>query len=200
MRRKYLVLTLVLLIMAGFPAKDAAAAATWVSTSPLPPAYVGVPYSHQLQATTATPPILYSITGGSIPGLSLSPSGLITGTVTAPGLATVTIQALDASPVAGPVSRTFTISYLPGGVTGDLRIKRLQVRFANNRPEITVAKDQPPPRVAGLRIPARWLGPRPRVRDRTIHVQREARLARRRSSTATLYAARIRATAVLRMG
>ncbi|HTO45284.1 MAG TPA: putative Ig domain-containing protein [Burkholderiales bacterium] len=54
-------------------------------TSPatLPAAQVGVPYSFTLTATGGTPPYAWSLASGSLPaGLSLSASGLISGTPT----------------------------------------------------------------------------------------------------------------------
>lgn len=150
MKRKSFLIFLILLLAAIFPATDSVASVTWVSTSPLPPAYVGVPYSYQLEATSVPPPTTYAIVAGSMPGLSLSSSGLITGTVLSSGTATVTIRASGITATGAPQSadRTFTLSYLDTGVTGSLRIKQLQVHFNNNRPEITVEKNQSPPRVS----------------------------------------------------
>lgn len=150
MKRKSFLIFLIMLLAAIFPAKDSGASVTWVTTSPLAPAYVGVPYSYQLEATTVPPPTTYSIVAGSMPGLSLSSSGLITGTVLSSGTATVTIRASGFTATGAPQSadRTFTLPYLDTGVTGSLRIKRLQVLFENNRPEITIEKNQSPPRVS----------------------------------------------------
>lgn len=150
MKRRSFIIFLIVLLAAIFPAKEAFASVTWVSNSPLPPAYVGAPYSYQLQATSVPPPTVYTIVAGSLPGLSLSPSGLISGTVTTSGTATVTIRGTDSDVSTTPQSadRTFTISYLATGVTGPLRIKRLQIQFDNNRPEITIVKNQSPPQVS----------------------------------------------------
>ncbi len=152
MKRKSLIIFLALFFAVGFPAKDAFAVITWISTSPLPPAYVGVPYSFQLQATGEVPPVTYTIVpvAGSLPpGLTLSLSGLISGTVATPGSATFTVNATANTIAGGPETfgRIFTIASLATGVTGSLRIKRLQISFDNNRPEITVEKNQVPPRV-----------------------------------------------------
>ncbi|MEN8141275.1 MAG: Ig domain-containing protein [Thermodesulfobacteriota bacterium] len=156
--KKIIILLLIVILATGLKAKNAAAIVTWNPAPALPPVTVGVPYSHQLQAaTTNFPdylPITYTLTAGGIPGLSLSSTGLISGTVAAPGPATITIQAADLDPDnPPPVVQTFTITYLPtphalvSGVTGPLQIKRLQLRFDNNRPEITVAKNQKPPKL-----------------------------------------------------
>lgn len=54
------------------------------SASPLPSAVQGATYSYQLTATGGTPPYTWAITSGALPSyLSLSSSGLITGTVPA---------------------------------------------------------------------------------------------------------------------
>ncbi len=54
---------------------------TITSLCPLPPAEEGVPYTYTFLATGGTPPYLWGIISGSLPsGLSLSTSGVITGT------------------------------------------------------------------------------------------------------------------------
>ena len=64
----------------------------------LPTAYVNVPYSQQLTANS-TAPYTYAITFGSLPpGITLSPSGLISGTCSVPGFYTAfTISITDAN-------------------------------------------------------------------------------------------------------
>jgi hypothetical protein len=57
-----------------------------VTTSPLPGANEGQPYSVQLAATGGLPPYAWSITGGALPvGLTLSSTGIISGTPTQVG-------------------------------------------------------------------------------------------------------------------
>jgi hypothetical protein len=56
---------------------------TITTTSPLPDAIVGEPYSYQLAATGGTPPYTWQVTSGNLTGygLALSATGLISGTV-----------------------------------------------------------------------------------------------------------------------
>jgi hypothetical protein len=71
-----------------------------VTTSHLPPARVGVPYSVQLSAGGGTPPYAWSLTSGSVlpPGLGLAPStGVVAGTPTGAGTFGFGILAADAS-------------------------------------------------------------------------------------------------------
>jgi len=67
-----------------------------VSTSELPPAYVGMAYAVQLSAANGNGSYTWSVTSGSLPaGLSLSASGLISGTPTTSGTSAFTVQAAD---------------------------------------------------------------------------------------------------------
>jgi hypothetical protein len=69
-----------------------------ITTTTIPNAQVGVPYSQQLVATGGTTPYTWSITLGSLPsGLSMDSTGLITGTPTTTTLtpATFTAQVMD---------------------------------------------------------------------------------------------------------
>lgn len=155
MTRNSFIIFLVVILAVSLSAKGAFAAVTWVSTSPLPPAYIGEPYSFQLQATETLPnipPVTYSIVpvAGSLPpGLNMSLSGLISGTVNSTGTATFSVRAAANVLTGGSsfVDKVFTVSSFASGVIGPLRIKRLEVNFDNNRPEVTVAKNQIPPRV-----------------------------------------------------
>jgi hypothetical protein len=56
----------------------------------------GVPGSFQIDACCGTPPYTFTIYSGSLPaGLSLSSTGLISGTATTPGYTTVCITLTD---------------------------------------------------------------------------------------------------------
>jgi Ice-binding-like/Putative Ig domain len=69
----------------------------------LPAATVGVPYAQQLVATGDVGPFTFAVTSGALPaGLSMSPSGMISGTPITPGVATFTIAA-SAPDVCGSV-------------------------------------------------------------------------------------------------
>ena len=67
------------------------------TTSPLPSATVGVPYSLQLQATGGFGALAWSITSGSLPdGIGMDGAGSISGALTATGVpADFTVQVVD---------------------------------------------------------------------------------------------------------
>ena len=80
----------------------------------LPAATVGTAYSQTLSAT-GTPAPTFAVTAGSLPaGLTLSASGLLSGTPTAVGTATFTVTATNA---AGTDARQFTITVAAATVT-----------------------------------------------------------------------------------
>ena len=86
------------------------------TTSPLPAATSGSPYSRQIQTSGGLAPITYSSIGGSLPsGLSLNSStGVISGTPTSSGNYSFTVRAEDScvSPFAGigqRIDRTFSL-------------------------------------------------------------------------------------------
>ncbi len=69
-----------------------------VTTTSLPSATVGSPYSRSLGASGGTPPYSWAITSGSLPaGLSLSSSGLISGTPTTYAVSSFTVQVTDST-------------------------------------------------------------------------------------------------------
>lgn len=76
-----------------------------------PAGQVGVTYSHSY-VTTGAPTPTVTVTGGTLPaGLTLSPTGVLSGTPTAAGTATFTIQASNG--VGGPASITNTVTIGP---------------------------------------------------------------------------------------
>ena len=65
-------------------------------TGSLPNAIVGAAYSQTLQAAGGVGPYTYAVTAGALPaGLSLSSTGTVSGTPTAPGASSFTITATD---------------------------------------------------------------------------------------------------------
>ena len=82
-----------------------------ISPASLPQPIVGVAYSQTLATTGGTAPYTYSLGGGILPpGLSLSSSGVISGTSTASGSHTFTVNVADsASPTAQTASKSYNV-------------------------------------------------------------------------------------------
>lgn len=79
-----------------------------VVTTTLDNARVGTPYSQVIQAEDGNPPYTWSRTAGSLPpGLSLSPSGVISGNPSADGSFGFTVEVLDQ--FDGSDSQSFTL-------------------------------------------------------------------------------------------
>jgi hypothetical protein len=87
-----------------------------IATDSLKPATVGAAYSSQLQGQGIQSNVTYEVTSGSLPaGVTLSPSGLISGTPSAAGASTFTIKgtAVSTNPSAEGTrvdSKTFTLN------------------------------------------------------------------------------------------
>ncbi|MGK5049962.1 putative Ig domain-containing protein [Janthinobacterium sp. RB2P8] len=82
-----------------------------VTPSTLPAASVATAYSQQLTANGGVAPYAYTVSSGSLPaGLTLSSSGLLSGTPTAGGSFTLTVQAADAHLFTGTQSYTVVVS------------------------------------------------------------------------------------------
>ena len=79
----------------------------------VPPATVGVPYSHQLIATGGILPRTWSPIVGPPLGLTLSPGGVLSGTPTTAGTPSFTVQVQDAGTLAQTVNRTLNITISP---------------------------------------------------------------------------------------
>jgi len=96
------------------------------TTSPLPSGVQGTPYSRTLTATGGTGTNTWSLASGSLQaGLSLSSAGVITGTPTATGSATFTVQVTDGAQTAQKsltlavvLPLTITTASLPTGGVG----------------------------------------------------------------------------------
>jgi uncharacterized protein (TIGR03437 family) len=73
-----------------------------ITTTSLPAGAVGEPYNSGVSADGGSPGYTFAITSGSLPpGLTLAPSGAITGTPTAPGLFPILVQVTDSLGVTG---------------------------------------------------------------------------------------------------
>lgn len=87
------------------------AAALTITTSSLSNATLGAPYSTSLAATGGTPPYTWSLYSGSLPsGLALSSNGTISGTPTAIGTSSFTVQVTDSASAANTKGLTLTVS------------------------------------------------------------------------------------------
>ncbi len=88
---------------------------TITTTSPLPTATVGQTYTQQLQTTGGQAPINFSLISGLLPpGLSLSSTGLISGTPTSSGNYSFTVRARDScSAGAQNIQKAFSLTVNP---------------------------------------------------------------------------------------
>ena len=115
----------------------AAATAPVITTTTLPGGTTGTAYSTQL-AAIGSAPITWSLSSGSLPnGLTLSASGVISGTPTAAGTSNFTVKATNSAGnatkalsiviTAATVAPTITTTTLPGGTTGTAYSQTLAV-------------------------------------------------------------------------
>ncbi|MFN7135031.1 MAG: Ig domain-containing protein, partial [Myxococcales bacterium] len=92
-----------------------------ISTAALPDAYTGAAYNQSLAASGGKAPFTWTIGSGALPaGLSLSATGELTGTATAPGTATVQVRAVDANGKAATRSLTLAVFAPPAIGTATL--------------------------------------------------------------------------------
>ncbi len=87
-----------------------------VVTGSLPDGTVNTSYSQTLQANSGVPPYTWSITGGTLPvGLTLSSTGVISGTPIVTGTSSFTVQVADSSvPTPQTASANLSIKINPG--------------------------------------------------------------------------------------
>ena len=82
-----------------------------VATVSLPAATVGTVYSQALTAVGGVPPYVWVVSSGPLPsGLLLTPSGSITGTPTAVGVASFSLQVGDSAQGTATVSLSITVA------------------------------------------------------------------------------------------
>jgi Putative Ig domain len=92
------------------------APALTISTSPgaLPNAIVGVPYAFAFQSSGGISPVVWTLASGQLPpGLSLNSTGTLSGTPTATGSFTFTVQASDASSPSQTITINVAITSAP---------------------------------------------------------------------------------------
>jgi hypothetical protein len=97
------------LITNGFVCSDCTAAPQFTSAPPSP-ATVGTPYSHTFM-TTGSPTATYTLTSGTLPpGLTLSASGVLSGTPTSAGNGSFPNIVVTAANSAGSAQQTFSLT------------------------------------------------------------------------------------------
>ena len=72
-----------------------AAALTFSTSSPLPAGVDGAPYSQSIVVAGGTAPYVFTLSGASPPGLTISKTGVVSGTPTSIGTFTFTIKVTD---------------------------------------------------------------------------------------------------------
>jgi len=89
-----------------------------VASNQLPAGITGTPYTRQLVASGGVPPYTWSLASGTTlpPGLTLSASGLISGTPTAAGTFPFTVQVQDVSAPPAVATRALSITITTAGV------------------------------------------------------------------------------------
>ena len=93
-----------------------AAPAIALTPASLTAATVGVAYSQTITSTGGATPYAYSLKTGALPaGLTLSSTGIVSGTPTAGGTFLFTVQATDANSYSGTQAYTFTVN--PAAIT-----------------------------------------------------------------------------------
>jgi hypothetical protein len=131
-----------------------------MTTTSLPNGTVGTSYSQTLQSSGGTPPVSWSVTVGTLPaGLSLNSStGVISGTPSAAGTSSFTIQVADSSSPKQTATKALSIAVvaaplavsttsLPSGTVGISYSTTLQ--FSGGTPPVTWAASGLP---AGLSL------------------------------------------------
>jgi hypothetical protein len=88
-----------------------------ITTTTLPDATAGMPYSQSLTASGATAPYTWTLSSGTLPdGLSLNSSGIISGTPTAASItSTFTVKVSDSSTTPNTVTQALTIQVAGAG-------------------------------------------------------------------------------------
>jgi Putative Ig domain/Ig-like domain CHU_C associated len=99
---------------AYLPDSAAATLPSITTASALAPRLVSLVFNQQLAGTGGTPPYQFALSAGSLPsGLTLSPSGALSGTPTSAGTSNFTVQIADANILTATKAFSVTISTAP---------------------------------------------------------------------------------------
>ncbi|MDP3953900.1 MAG: Ig domain-containing protein, partial [bacterium] len=97
----------------------------------LPDAPTNNTYSQALQVISGTYPFTWSVISGALPtGLTLSPSGVISGTATNPGTYNFTIEVVDANFIAEMVDLSIIVHPAPDIITSVLPPATLNIEYS----------------------------------------------------------------------
>jgi hypothetical protein len=90
-----------------------------ITTTTLPSAQIGIPYSQALAATGGTPPYFWTVAHGRLPGnFSLDPiTGIIGGTAQFTSTSFLTIQVTDSASPAQTATTQLTLAFVQPGLT-----------------------------------------------------------------------------------
>lgn len=132
------------------------------SVSPLPPGTTGQPYSQQILTTGGQLPLTFSIASGSLPaGITLSPSGLISGTPIAAGNSSFMVKVDDNCPsgiqtqrqpfslaIGCPPFSITSSSVLPPGTAGTPYAQQISTAGGQSPVSFSIASGTLPPGLA----------------------------------------------------
>jgi FtsP/CotA-like multicopper oxidase with cupredoxin domain len=107
-----------------------------INTTALPAGEVSAPYSQAVIATGGTLTYAWSISAGALPsGLTIDPfTGIISGTPTATGLSSFTVQVTDSSVPAQVATKALSINVIAGPTITTTSLPNGEVSIAYNQP------------------------------------------------------------------
>lgn len=91
-----------------------------ISTPSLPDSAVNSFYNQTIGVYNGTPPYTFTYSGSLPPGLTLSPSGQLSGTTTSTGSYPFTVTVQDAAFLTGSMAYTITVGASSGSISGNI--------------------------------------------------------------------------------